>query len=160
MHIREASILSEDAQALIAQLDQELRVEYAPEHMHVVDFEPFHREGGIFMIAYDGGESTAGSAPGLDRPVACGALRPLSQQDVELKRMFVLASHRGRGISRLLLAALEEKAKSVGYARLMLETGDQQHAAIGLYQSSGYARVEPFGEYVGGPRSICFAKEL
>ena len=46
-------IHSDDAQILIALLDRELLDEYAPEHMHTVEFEPFHRNGGVFVVAYD-----------------------------------------------------------------------------------------------------------
>ena len=149
MEIREVSILSEDAQALIARLDQELQAEYAPEHRHPVDFEPFLQSGGIFVIAYE-----------TDTPVGCGALRPISKADVELKRMFVPHAHRGRGVARLVLAFLEQRARQLGFQRLLLETGDQQVAAMGLYRSSGYQRIEAFGEYVHSSRSVCFAKEL
>lgn len=149
MDMREVSILSDDAQMLIAHLDRELSGEYAPEHRHPVDFEPFQREGGVFVVAYD-----------AESPVACGALRPVDEQEVEVKRMYVAESHRGRGISRTVLSFLEEKARDLGFVRLLLETGDEQHAAIALYSSSGFHRSEPFGEYVGGSRSVCFAKEL
>lgn len=149
MDIREVPILSHDAQALIALLDRELSGEYAAEDMHTVNFEPFHREGGVFVVAYDG-----------ETPVACGALRPISEADVELKRMYVADSHRGRGVSRQVLELLESKARGLGFRKLLLETGDQQTAAIGLYSTSGYHRVAAFGEYVGGARSVCFAKDL
>ena len=149
MEIRETSILSEDAQSLIARLDEELSGEYAPEHTYTVDFEPFHRDGGIFVVAYD--EETE---------IACGALRPLTDSEVELKRMYVAGSHRGRGVSRRILEFLEEKARRLGYSRLLLETGDEQHAALSLYQSAGYQRIEAFGEYADSPRSVCFAKDL
>ena len=148
MEIREVSILGEVAQSLIAILDEELFAEYSPEDHHTVDFEPFHREGGIFVVAFD--EET---------PVACGALRPLDEESIEVKRMFVVPSHRGRGVSRAVLAFLEDKARSLGFRRLLLETGDVQHAAIGLYSSAGFERVEPFGEY-DGARSVCFGKTL
>lgn len=149
MVVREVSILSDDARKLIALLDRELRGEYAAEDMHTVDFEPFHRSGGVFVVAYDG-----------ETPVACGALRPISDTEVEVKRMYVTESHRGRGVSRRVLEFLESKARGLGFRRLLLETGDQQTAAIGLYSSAGFQRVAAFGEYVGGARSICFAKEL
>lgn len=147
--IVEVSILGDDAQGMISQLDQELRAEYAPQHMHTVEFQSFHAAGGVFVVAYNDGT-----------PIGCGALRPINDADVELKRMFVAPPHRGRGISRRILVDLETRAKQRGFTRLVLETGDVQHAAIGLYQSSGYQRIEPFGEYVGGPRSVCFAKVL
>lgn len=148
MQIREVSILSEIAQSLIALLDEELSVEYAPEDHHTVDFEPFHREGGVFVVAFDG-----------ETPVACAALRPLDEESIEVKRMFVVPSYRGRGVSRKVLAFLEDKARLLGFRRLLLETGDVQHAAIGLYSSAGFERVEPFGEY-DGARSVCFGKTL
>ena len=147
--IQEVSILSDDAQLLIALLDQELSSEYAPQHRHFVDFEPFHREGGVFVVAYD-----------AQTPIACGALRPINESEIELKRMFVVDSHRGRSISRHILAFLENKARQLGYRKLMLETGDQQIAAIHLYSTSGYKRVPTFGEYVNSERSICFAKDI
>jgi hypothetical protein len=49
LDIQEVSIHSDDAQSLIKLLDQELSAEYAVEHRHPVDFEPFHREGGVVV---------------------------------------------------------------------------------------------------------------
>ena len=147
--LREVSIHSDDAQTLIALLDRELLGEYAPEHMHTVDFEPFHRNGGVFVVAYE-----------ADTPIACGALRPITEAEVEVKRMYVVDSHRGRGASRQVLAFLEGKARKLGFRKILLETGDQQEAAIGLYDTSGYQRAEAFGEYVNSVRSVCFAKDL
>ncbi len=92
--------------------------------------------------------------------VACGALRAIDAEHGELKRMFVAPAHRGRGASRIVLAALEQKARDLGWTRLVLETGTRQHEAVGLYESSGYAPVEPFGPYVGSEWSLCYAKEL
>ena len=88
LEIREQSIVSEEAQALIALLDEELLSLYNPDEWHPVDFEPFHRNGGIFVVGYDG-----------NRPVACGALRPYSDTEIELKRMYIAATHRGGRLS-------------------------------------------------------------
>lgn len=95
-----------------------------------------------------------------DRPVACGAVRPLEGGVGEVKRMYVEPGVRGRGYSRRLLAALEDAARSIGYVALRLETGDRQPEAIRLYESAGYRRIEPFGIYVGSRRSVCFEKRL
>ena len=149
VEIREISIHFDDAQGLIALLDLELSGEYAPEHKHPVDFDSFHRNGGLFVVAYDD-----------ETPIACGALRPLAEDEAELKRMFVVESHRGRGVSRHVLAFIEDRSRQLGFRRLLLETGDEQHAAMGLYDTSGYERVEAFGEYVNSSRSVCFAKRL
>jgi GNAT superfamily N-acetyltransferase len=105
-----------------------------------------------------------------DVPVACGALRhvaPGSWGDGqpgsgtgEVKRMFVRREWRGRGLSRLVLADLEERARAQGLHRVVLETGALQTAAIALYEASGYTRIAPYGGYADSPLSLCYAKDL
>jgi GNAT superfamily N-acetyltransferase len=74
--------------------------------------------------------------------------------------MYVAPNWRGLGISRRVLEALEAEARSFGAARALLETGQRQTAALGLYGRAGYRRCEAFGEYVGSPLSVCMAKSL
>ncbi|MFI2754105.1 GNAT family N-acetyltransferase [Cellulomonas sp. P22] len=97
-------------------------------------------------------------------PVACGALRDVAvaygRGVGEVKRMFVLPGHRGRGNSRTVLTELERLARERGWRRLILETGVLQPEAIGLYVRAGYVATENFGEYVGVVESRCFAKDL
>lgn len=96
-------------------------------------------------------------------PVAMGGWRrggPAGDSDAEVKRMFVRAPWRGRGLARLLLAELEASAARAGVARLVLETGLEQPEAIALYRSEGYEDVEPFGFYAASPLSVHLAKRL
>ncbi|CCH90625.1 Acetyltransferase (GNAT) family protein [Modestobacter italicus] len=95
-------------------------------------------------------------------PVGCGALRPLGPGAAELKRMYVVPAARGRGISRLLLVALEAEAAARGWTTLRLETGTRQPAAVGLYTAAGYRPVEAFGHYVTDDTddSLYFARVL
>jgi putative acetyltransferase len=93
-------------------------------------------------------------------PVGCGALRRLDDDTAELKRMYVAAAARRRGIARRLLAELERCAVQFGYRAIRLETGLQQPEAIALYESGGYTRIPAFGSYVGNPISVCFEKLL
>jgi GNAT superfamily N-acetyltransferase len=65
----------------------------------------------------------------------------------EIKRMYVPTEARRRGIARLILAELEETARAAGYARIILESGDQQPEAVALYLAMGFTPVEPFGLY-------------
>ena len=58
----------------------------------------------------------------------------------EIKRMFVHASVRGRGWPPLL-QALEDDAQAAGADWMILETGQPQVAAIGLYRAGGYADI-------------------
>ncbi len=94
------------------------------------------------------------------RAVACGGLQAIDAETGEVKRMYVRPAYRGRGIARQLLAALEECAFRQGQSVVCLETGTYLPAAIALYTSCGYERIPVYGEYVGNPYSVCFAKRL
>jgi GNAT superfamily N-acetyltransferase len=91
-------------------------------------------EGG-FLVIYANGE-----------PVACGGFTPLGADAAYLKRMWVAPEARGLGVGRKLLAALEEKAQSLGYRFARLETHKALAEAQRLYRSSGYTEVEPFND--------------
>jgi GNAT superfamily N-acetyltransferase len=98
------------------------------------------------------------------RPVGCGALRPLDlpgyEDSTEIKRMFVVEEARGQRLAAALLDRLEGLAREFGYRRAVLETGNLQHAAMRLYQRSGYERIPCYGRYTHDPRSVCFGKVL
>ena len=94
------------------------------------------------------------------RPVGCGALQPIAPSVGEVKRMYVRPAYRGQGLSRLILAAVEERAVELGYHTLRLETGRLMARAIGLYQGAGFRTIPLFGEYVGNAESVCFEKSL
>lgn len=97
-------------------------------------------------------------------PVGTGLLRwsPFNSGagSVEVKRLYVRPSERGRGYSRAIMAALEEAALRAGAVRIVLETGVEQPEALALYESLAYERIAPYGEYMDDPRSVCFGKEL
>jgi len=112
----------------------------------------------IAYPAHEGIEFVAGFVDG--RPVGCGALQPLGAGVGELKRMYVRPAYRRKGLSRLILAALEELAMERGYHTLRLETGRYLAPALRLYRGAGYQPIPLFGQYVGNPRSVCFEKSL
>jgi GNAT superfamily N-acetyltransferase len=98
-----------------------------------------------------------------EEAVGCGAWRPFAPNEpkvVEIKRMFVEPVARGRGISRSILSELEECARNDGYAVVRLETGLRQPAALQLYQTSGYRRIDRYGRYRNDPLSVCYEKAL
>ncbi len=82
--------------------------------------------------------------------VAGGGFRPLSVGVAEIKRMYVLPDHRGRGWAGDLLAALEEAALGLGYTVARLDTGPLQPHAQRLYEQAGYRSI---ADYNGNPRA-------
>jgi GNAT superfamily N-acetyltransferase len=91
-------------------------------------------------------------------PVGIGAYKEYDSETAEIKRMFTLPEHRGKGIAKAILTELELWAKEENYKVSILETGFLQKAAIGLYQKLGYTIIENFGQYKGVDNSICMKK--
>jgi ribosomal protein S18 acetylase RimI-like enzyme len=89
-----------------------------------------------------------------------GLTRMDTSATAEIKRMYVADAARGLGLARLMLAHLEATARAAGLDALVLSTGAPQVAAVGLYASAGYERVEPFGHYAEHPGCRCFGKRL
>jgi GNAT superfamily N-acetyltransferase len=118
-------------------------------------------DGGVDGLVYPVHEGIQYLVAVLDgRAVGCGGLQTLDADAAELKRMYVRPAYRGRGVGRHLLAALEEHGLAAGHRELRLETGTYLPAAVAFYRSCGYAPIPRYGEYVGNPFSVCFAKRL
>jgi putative acetyltransferase len=137
-----------DFKRLVALLDRDLNGRY-----------------GNLQSVYDGFNAvesidTAVVAKMDDRAVGCGCFKPFDGDTVEIKRMFVLPEHRGKGIAGRILDELERWAIESGFSRSVLETGVKQTEAVGLYQKKGYARIENYGQYAGMKNSVCFEKRL
>lgn len=96
-------------------------------------------------------------------PIGCGALREIADGVGELKRMYVVPAARGHGVARMLLAALEDDARTRGWRTLRLETGPRQPEAVALYTRAGYRQIDSFGGYVeaaGAGDSLFFERPL
>jgi GNAT superfamily N-acetyltransferase len=92
--------------------------------------------------------------------VGCVGLQPAGPGLGEIKRMYVVPTARGWGLSRLLLDAVESQARSTGVTRLRLETGTRQTEAIALYTNHGYRPTPPYPPFENETVSLCFAKDL
>ena len=95
-----------------------------------------------------------------DNPIACGAFKQFNKVAVEIKRMYVLPEHRGKGLASRLLLALESWAKELNYSNTVLETGLRQPEAIALYKKNNYTIIENYPPYEHMANSVCFRKVL
>ncbi|PXX07069.1 acetyltransferase (GNAT) family protein [Paraburkholderia tropica] len=90
--------------------------------------------------------------------IGCGALRRLSFEVAELKRIY--RRPEWRGVGALILTFLETAAHDLGYRRVVLQTREANRRAIAFYHRHGYATTEPFGVYAGVGDARCFMKAL
>jgi GNAT superfamily N-acetyltransferase len=65
---------------------------------------------------------------------------------MEVKHLYVVPAARGRGLGRLLLTALEERARALGAVTIVLDTNRSLEAAGGLYRSAGFRPTEPYND--------------
>ncbi len=56
------------------------------------------------LIGYDNGQ-----------PVATARIRPINETTVKIERVAVMKSHRGQGMGRMLMQAVESLAKDEGF---------------------------------------------
>ena len=151
MRIEAAAWDDADVQRLTTDQQAEVRARYGGkeepgEHPSAADVA-------VVLLARD----DAGTALG------CGALRALEDGVAEVKRMYVVPAARGRGLSKAVLAGLEDAARDRGWTTLRLETGPLQPEAIALYAGAGYEPIGAFGAYAGdrdAAESLFFEKRL
>ncbi|WP_306002634.1 GNAT family N-acetyltransferase [Brevundimonas sp. C43] len=137
-----------DASVLIAALSQRLAAITGSSGQASFDADDVRGPGAAFLLARDE----------QGRPIGCGALRPLQPGVAEIKRIYAAVS--GQGIGSAVLAALEARAKSLGYEEIRLETRRVNTTAVGFYGRAGYRECPPYGRYIGCPEAICFAKPV
>ena len=126
---------------------------YPPESNHHLPLEALRAANVRFLVARDG----------AGRAIATGAIALFGSGAecwAELKRMWVVPDARGKGASRMILEQLEAGARDESVRWLRLETGIKNHAALALYERSGFTRCDPFGDYRPDPLSVFMEKMI
>lgn len=97
-----------------------------------------------------------------DKPAGVCALKALDESHGEIKSMRTSPQFLRRGVAKKLLGHVIEQAKIRGYQRISLETGTAQVflPAQQMYQSFGFVKCEPFGNYALDPYSLFMTKQL
>jgi putative acetyltransferase len=142
---------SPPTRALIARHLAGMHAHSPPESVHAFDVDRLRQPGVTFWSVWVGEEV-----------VGCGGLRILDAERGELKSMRVADAFLGLGIGRAILEHLVAEARARGLRSLWIETGSAPAflPALRLYESAGFRRCGPFGDYREDPFSIFMTREL
>lgn len=119
--------------ALIFAVLDEYGLEPAPKttDRDLDDLETFYA-GGAFDVLTDEGGDIIGTV----------GLWPMGDGAVELRKMYLKASARGRGYGKKLLTHAIKRARELGFTRIELQTARVLEEALGLYAKFGFEHSE------------------
>lgn len=148
LHFTRTNSQNKDFKFLVEKLDAELKILDGDEHLF---YALLNKTDDIkhVVLAFEN-----------ELCVGCGAIREYEKNGMEVKRMYVLPTHRNKGIASEVLKELEVWAKELKYDFLVLETGIKQPAAMHLYEISGFEIIPNYGKYEGMENSVCYKKIL
>lgn len=148
MTLKRTNCSNKDFVDLVEQLDAYLKITDGDEHDFYNQYNAIQNLKQVVIAYID------------DKPVGCGAFKDFENNSVEIKRMFTLEKHRGKGIASLILNELEKWASELSFHSCMLETGIRQIEAVEFYKKNGYTIISNYGQYKGVKNSLCFKKNL
>ena len=94
------------------------------------------------------------------RAVGCAGLKPYSQTDGEVKRLWVERELRGKHIATALMDRIEEKAAQLGFRRVILQTRPVMADAVAFYLNRGYKLIPNYPPYDRLEGAVCYAKVI
>ncbi|MBO9620404.1 MAG: GNAT family N-acetyltransferase [Niabella sp.] len=109
-----------------------------------LSFQDFEKE--LTSIGAQYGAPEGALVLGFDgtMPVACAGVRRWDDKTAELKRMYIDPVYRGQKLGARLIAIALETALQLGYERMVLDSVSSMKAAIHLYESFGFRKIEPY----------------
>ncbi len=112
-------------------------------------FQDFEQELASLPGTYSPPKGVILLAAEHERVLGCVGIRPHSDSEAELKRLYVKPEHQGRGIGKQLFRQAMIRAEKTGYASIVLETLPSMRAAKTLYRGYGF---EPITSYYETPK--------
>ena len=116
----------------------------------ILDIEKSYSEnGGIFLVS----ENSEGNI------IATAALFRESDKVCTLRKMYVVKNYRGMGLGKILMEQILQKAASLNFREIMLETNAGMFSAIRLYEYYGFIKTD--GTVPSSPRcNVVMKKKL
>ena len=150
IQFQEGQVDAGDGGRLEAAMREEVGALYAGLDLQAPDMpkagpEELNAPNGSFLVGYEDGVA-----------ICCGGIKRLDAEACEIKRMYVIPQARGRGVARILLTALEDRARELGYTIARLDTGPKQPDSQHLYESAGYVTIPNFN---GNPIATYFGEK-
>jgi len=125
---------------------KELFIEYAKSLGFSLCFQDFDKELAGLPGEYAPPDGRLILALDDTDAIGCIALRKLDEGICEMKRLYVKPSARGNGLGKLLVNALIDEAKKIGYTKMRLDTVPKMKEAIDLYLKIGFKEIKPYRE--------------
>ncbi|WP_241113096.1 GNAT family N-acetyltransferase [Microbacterium sp. CFH 31415] len=142
--LRESPVDAPDAHELLAEYFRARTAGFAEQDVVYTTTFPqpaaFVRPAGVFVILDDD----------EGRPVGCGGIRLIDDGPhgtrYEVKHLYLRPETRGRGWGRVLVDALESRARELGARELVLDTHHSLEAAGALYARTGFTTIAPYND--------------
>ena len=108
--------------------------------------QPYLRERGKeITVSGDGG-----------KPIACVAVRKISDDTSEGKRLFIKPEYRGKGYARIMLKAMTDKASELGFREVVFTTKPEvMSVGYGLYKRMGFEELSEENGVVSMRIDLC-----
>ena len=148
---RRDDLTGEPTRQLIARHLRGMYEHSPPESVHALDIDKLRDPRVTLWSAWAG-----------DEIAACGALNALGDGRGEIKSMRVADAFLGQGLGRAMLDHIIGQARASGLTSLWLETGSAAAfaPALKLYESAGFTRCGPFGDYTADPFSVFMTQKI
>ena len=78
----------------------------------------------------------------------------------ELQKLYLADAAKGKGLGKALMKTAEDVARSLGYARLYLETHTNLNVAVHLYERMGYRSIDRLPGTEHSTMNLFFLKDL
>ncbi len=146
LRIVEDDLASEPIRALVALHLSGMHASSPACKVHALPVEKLRQPGVTFYSAWVDGDLAG-----------MGAIKGINDSHGELKSMRTAPAWLGKGVGEAILLHLLDVARTRGYVRVSLETGQGPafEPALGLYRKHGFVNCEAFADYTNDDFSQC-----